>query len=678
MTNSERTKQSLTSAAVPPEIVELAKRGWYLFPLCRPDDDSYVLRDRGKVPPRGFTKWQHRATSNITQLEAWAAEFVGCNWGLATGVSSGVVIVDIDGAGGRSSQAALEAKGFLFPQTLTAQTGREDGGAHFYYRLPPEVDVRNNNSGKIGPHIDVRGTGGYAVCPPSGHASGKLYRFIDPPVPLATLPEWVVQRLTVRVPMPAATTEASPQVVGKGSRTNRLVSLAGTLQKRGVAPATIEAALLAENAAKCDPPLPEEKVRSIAADIVKRYPAGAPDSTRANGFQLVGLGDLLSRPVIPVDWILRDRLAAGSVSIVVSKPKVGKSTFARNLALAVARGESFLGWAVKQGAVLYLALEERFEEITSDFRSLGADGTEPIQVAGFGTSLDVVDILRKMKPALLVVDPLFRLISVRDEKSYSEMYAALGPLIDVARETGTHIHCLHHSSKLAKAEAIDAPIGSTALGGAVSTLLVMKRTKNFRTLCTVQRIGEDLPETVLQFDEATKRLSLGPSRENAEVEGMEKNILACFETLPLTEPEINDAVEGRNSFKRKAIRELTRLGKLVRSGTGKRNDPYLYEKACTLVPAPIKNSGDKNLFEGPSEDQTEGGKKLVPDIHIYMGDKSTRNKNGSESDVNTEGKLVPEKKALFSISESGGDKLYAEGQPASLPENKTSETEVWL
>ncbi len=53
-----------------------------------------------------------------------------------------------------------------------------------------------------------------------------------------------------------------------------LVSLAGTMQRRGMSLEAIEAALLAENAAKCDPPLPEAKVRTIAADIVKRYPAG--------------------------------------------------------------------------------------------------------------------------------------------------------------------------------------------------------------------------------------------------------------------------------------------------------------------------------------------------------------------------------------------------------------------
>ncbi len=84
-----------------------------------------------------------------------------------------------------------------------------------------------------------------------------------------------------------------------------------------------------------------------------------------DGLNLVRLGELLSRPVVPVDYVWRGRLVAGSISIIASKPKVGKSTPGRNLALAVARGESFLGWPVKRGPVLYFALEERAEDVAA-------------------------------------------------------------------------------------------------------------------------------------------------------------------------------------------------------------------------------------------------------------------------------------------------------------------------
>lgn len=629
-------------STLPPEVIAAAGRGWRLFPV----------ESRGKLPL--VKEWQKVAASDLAQLEAWTVQFPGCNWGLATGTASGLVVIDVDGEAGRASVAALERQSLTLPWSLTVTTGRTDGGEHRYYRPLAGVDIRNDQSGKIGAHIDVRGAGGFVVCPPSVHASGKQYRFIDPSAPVADLPGWVIERLTVRPPMPRAMAQASPQAVGHGSRTNTLVSLAGTMHKRGMSPEAIEAALLAENAAKCDPPLPEAKVRGIAADIVKRYPAGESAAKLESDFKLVGLGDLLSRPVVPVDYVLQGRLVAGSVSIVASKPKVGKSTLARNLALAVARGESFLGWPVKQGAVLYLALEERCEDVATDFRAMGATGSEDIQIADAGTVLDVVTILQDKKPVLLVVDPLFRLVRIQDGNSYAETYGALGPLIDAARETGTHILCLHHSSKAAKAESIDAPIGSTALAGAVSTLLVMLRTESYRTLQTVQRIGTDLPETVLRFDPVKRLLSLGGLREGLEVANVGAAILEALASNSMSEPEIGDAVEGKNARKRKALRELTSQGKIARSGSGKRGDPYKYGKGCTLVPSPIEKNGYKKPLEGVSEEPNVEEKKVVPVLHNNMGYESTSNSNDPEGGTNIEEMLVPAKTGLPLNSEKTG------------------------
>jgi len=42
-----------------------------------------------------------------------------------------------------------------------------------------------------------------------------------------------------------------------GGRNNHLTSLAGTMQRRGMAVESIEAALISENTARCDPPLPD-------------------------------------------------------------------------------------------------------------------------------------------------------------------------------------------------------------------------------------------------------------------------------------------------------------------------------------------------------------------------------------------------------------------------------------
>src|SRR5207237_415835 len=82
--------------------------------------------------------------------------------------------------------------------------------------------------------------------------------------------------------------------------------------------------------------------------------------------------EFLAEPDEQVMWLVEDHLPAGGDSLLVAKPKVGKSTLARCLALAVARGEEFLGCKTTQGAVFYLALEEKRSEVRAHFRAMGA------------------------------------------------------------------------------------------------------------------------------------------------------------------------------------------------------------------------------------------------------------------------------------------------------------------
>lgn len=56
------------------------------------------------------------------------------------------------------------------------------------------------------------------------------------------------------------------------------------------------------------------------------------------------------RSDVPVEYVVGHLLVSGTVSCVAAKPKVGKSTFARNLCLAVSRGDKLLGFETKRPA----------------------------------------------------------------------------------------------------------------------------------------------------------------------------------------------------------------------------------------------------------------------------------------------------------------------------------------
>ncbi len=79
--------------------------------------------------------------------------------------------------------------------------------------------------------------------------------------------------------------------------------------------------------------------RDILLELIQSTPEWRCSSKAAmrSGFSLTPLRDLLAEPEEKVSWLLADKLPTGGISILSAKPKAGKSTFARCLALAVAR-----------------------------------------------------------------------------------------------------------------------------------------------------------------------------------------------------------------------------------------------------------------------------------------------------------------------------------------------------
>lgn len=111
------------------------------------------------------------------------------NIGLHTGLN-GVWVLDIDGAVGENSFTWLKRQ-VVIVDTFTILTPR---GRHLYFKTSNEVPTTT----RILPGIDVRGTGGVVVIPPSTHPNGGKYRvFDDRPaqVPYSSLETFV--RLTI-------------------------------------------------------------------------------------------------------------------------------------------------------------------------------------------------------------------------------------------------------------------------------------------------------------------------------------------------------------------------------------------------------------------------------------------------------------------------------------------------
>ncbi len=173
--------------------VAYARRGWAVFPVHSPtrrgcscgrgDCDSPGKHPR---PTSGLTA----ATTDLQTIEAWWWRWPTAN--IAVVVPDGHFVVDLDPRHG--SDDTMVALGL--PETLTTITG--GGGEHRWY-VHPGGDLRQG-ANVLGPGVDTRMPGrGYVLLPPSRHSSGRPYRWLDPEVPVASLPEAVLKLL--RPPM---------------------------------------------------------------------------------------------------------------------------------------------------------------------------------------------------------------------------------------------------------------------------------------------------------------------------------------------------------------------------------------------------------------------------------------------------------------------------------------------
>jgi hypothetical protein len=256
-----------------------AQRGWLVVPLHNPKQGVCSCRKQGCSSPGKHPRTEHGlkdGTKDARQIEQWFARWPDANVGILTGQASGLVVLDVDGEDGKASLQALTAAHAPLPKTLCVKTGRagSDGkrkGCHYYFRAPAGAPIRNS-AGNLGKGLDVRGEGGYVVAPPSLHPSGLLYEWLAPEQPLADLPAWLLAKLAEAKPAPEPA-KAQGGEIQEGGRNAALASLAGTMRRRGMGAEAIEAALMQDNAARCNPPLPASEVREIARSVARYAPA---------------------------------------------------------------------------------------------------------------------------------------------------------------------------------------------------------------------------------------------------------------------------------------------------------------------------------------------------------------------------------------------------------------------
>src|ERR1700682_162607 len=139
--------------------------------LGRADCHSPAKHPIPELVPRGVKQ----ATTSRVVISAWWAHAPLANPALATGETSGVVVIDVDGDhGGLDALRQLEQDHGPLPRTQRVRTG---SGEHLYFAYAGTH--LKNTAGKLGAGLDVRSCGGYAVTVGAVHRTGQIYVWQD-------------------------------------------------------------------------------------------------------------------------------------------------------------------------------------------------------------------------------------------------------------------------------------------------------------------------------------------------------------------------------------------------------------------------------------------------------------------------------------------------------------------
>jgi hypothetical protein len=411
------------------------------------------------------------------------------------------------------------------------------------------------------------------------------------------------------------------------------------------------------------------RVREIKGELEIDAPDAIPASLldQARGFKRELLELLANEPTKPVSqtinaadlmrhvyedpkYAVQGYIPEG-LTLFAGKPKLGKSWFVLTVALAVASGgRAFGAIPVKQGAVLYLALEDSHRRLQNRLEQVLGDDTAPdalefrteLPRLDDGGVLEIQDWLEAHPDARLVIIDTLARVKPRASKNaqlYDADSDALKPLHRMALERGVAVLIVHHTRKAGADDVFDTISSSTGLTGIVDAMMVLRRPRNDAT-ATLSVTGRDLEEkeVAMRFDPVTALWQvLGDAKQYETVTPERKAVLDVL-SLPMTPVEVAKLLNRDAASTRKLIFGMKGAGLVRRLSDGK------YERVTALPPVttpkvtPLDTS---NTIENPERYRVTAKEQepLLEDVCTNTVTAVTPSKNDVPD--NTKGVTVP-------------------------------------
>ena len=201
--------------------------------------------------------------------------------------------------------------------------------------------------------------------------------------------------------------------------------------------------------------------------------------------------------------------------LLAGAPKIGKSFLVAQLAYHVSTGKELWGYQVKQGTVLYLALEDDHRRLQERmYRMFGTDSSEKLFFAtcakqiGNGLEEQLKKFMQEHPDTKLVIlDTLQKIRAVENEKnSYAKDYEIIGKLKQITDESGCCFLLVHHTRKQQAEDKFDMISGTNGLLGSADGAFMLVKEKRTDQTATLDVSGRDQKDQRIYLTRDNERL----------------------------------------------------------------------------------------------------------------------------------------------------------------------------
>jgi hypothetical protein len=305
--------------------------------------------------------------------------------------------------------------------------------------------------------------------------------------------------------------------------------------------------------------------------------ADSAGPTEAN-IESTSAAELYDAEIAPLRPLFANLLWDG-LTMLVAKPKAGKSWFTLQCAVAVAGGRVVTGaTALDCGTVLYAALEEPKARTQSRLRKIAPKGDWagnlhfvysllPLMQGG---AEQLAELIRQKRPRLVIIDTFTAAVKIGAKAGsdiFRAQYAECSTLRKLAEEFHVAMIVVHHDRKALSASAIEAISGTGGIPAAIDGIWWLKRRPEGEA--TLEVIGRDTEEhtLALHFDRQPFGWRITGDGEVQSFNAERQEIIKLLKDEGgLTSPEIAAELDKKRGAVRMMLMRMKNDGIVTRDG----------------------------------------------------------------------------------------------------------------